>query len=188
MKELDLKLFKGLKPCEDGYEFVLELKTTDLKVIFEKLKEHNADWANWLLVRLLSNKNKVQYAIYAAEQVIHIFEARYPTDNRPRQEIDFAKAHVLSAETVLAAARAAARDAARAAVLDAARAAARETDRAARAVAGAAWAAVGAARAAWVAAWEAAGAARDAAGAAAGDEVNSKILDYGLKLLEEQND
>ena len=40
------------------------------------------------------------------------------------------------------------------------------------------------------AAWDVAKAAWDArdAGAAAGDEVNSKILDYGLKLLEEQND
>ena len=134
---------------------------------------------------MLNNKNKVQYAIYAAEQVIHIFEARYPTDNRPRQAIEFAKAHVLSAETVLAAARAAARDAARAAVLDAVLDAARAAvlaARTARDAARAAW------EAAWDAAWDAAGDAREAAGAAAGDEVNSKILDYGLKLLEGQND
>lgn len=63
--------------------------STDKQLL--KLIEVRADWANWLMVRILSKENKIRYAIYAAEQVLHIFEEKYPTDNRPREAILQAK-------------------------------------------------------------------------------------------------
>ena len=41
------------------------------------------------------NKNqKVQYAIFAAEKVIYLFENKYPDDGRPRKAIEAAKKYV----------------------------------------------------------------------------------------------
>jgi hypothetical protein len=100
-----------------------------------------------------------------AENVLHVFETKYPNDKRPRLAIE-AKRKFIKGEInkdKLTAASAVARDAAgaaSAAAWDAARDAARD----------AAWGAVSAARAAWAAARDAArgaaSVARDAAGAA----------------------
>ena len=86
------------------------------------------------------------YAADCAEHVLHIYESKYPDDNRPRKAIETARGHANgeTTEEELAAARDAARDAARAAAWAAAWDAARA--------------------AAWAAAWDA---ARDAARAAA---------------------
>ena len=53
----------------------------------------NADsvsWGNWLIVRCMTYKQYVSYAIYAAKQGLDIFEKKYPKDKRPRQAIDAA--------------------------------------------------------------------------------------------------
>jgi len=55
-------------------------------------KEKHWPWANWLIVRAMNRKQYLNYAIFAAEQVIHIWEKRYPEDSRPRQAINAAKA------------------------------------------------------------------------------------------------
>ena len=52
------------------------------------------DWANWLVVRLMTHDQQIMYAIYAAEQVIEIYEARYPNDTRPRNAIQAAKTYM----------------------------------------------------------------------------------------------
>jgi len=67
----------------DGIELCLQLINSN---DFEKLK-----WANWLITRFMSRKQKLEYAIYAAELVLHIFEEKYPKDDRPRKAISAAK-------------------------------------------------------------------------------------------------
>ena len=47
-------------------------------------------WANWLLARLLNRPNQIRYAVYAAKQVLSIYEKKYPTDKRPRAAIQAA--------------------------------------------------------------------------------------------------
>ena len=42
----------------------------------------------------MKRKQCIQYAIYAAEQVIDIFEKEYPDDKRPRKAIDAAKLYL----------------------------------------------------------------------------------------------
>jgi hypothetical protein len=151
--------------------------------------EESLSWANWLIVRLMTRKQYLQYAVFAAEQVIHIHEKNYPEDNTVRACIEAAKsviendtaenrqkataawaaawdaAWAAARDAAWAAAWDAARDAAWAAAWDAARAAARDAARAA------AWDA--ARDAAWAAAWD-----------AAWDAMLKKILNYGLELIE----
>ena len=116
--------------CADGvkwYSGYARTDTTDgLEVITALMAEDKFDWANWLIVRLMEKKQYVAYAVYSAEQVVDIFESKYPNDNRPRLAIEAAKA-VLAGDSAAtrAAARAAADAATRAA--DAAAYAARES-------------------------------------------------------------
>src|SRR3990167_6181615 len=98
--------------CPDGvrwYEGYAKTDTTDgPEVITALMTADKFAWANWLIVRLMDKKQYVDYAIYSAEQVVDIFESKYPNDDRPRLAIEAAK-------TVLAGDSAATRAAARAA-------------------------------------------------------------------------
>jgi hypothetical protein len=165
--------------CVEGKDWVAENSPeTDGVELVKKLMAAHLDWANWLIVRIMTRPQYLAYAIFAAEQVIEIYEKQYPNDKRPRNAIKAAK-KVLAKDTPSN--RAAARDAWAAAgdAAGAAAKAARAAAKAARDASGAAWTAAGAAGdAAWAAA-KAAGAARDA--------MQTKILNYGLSLLEAIN-
>jgi hypothetical protein len=183
---------KEQSPCEEGWikllSFLNKIEADDepleLKTILESNGTADTIWA----LRAVEDYDKEIHLMAAdfAESVLHIFEEKYPEDNRPRKAINAARdfANGLITAEQLDAAEAAAWDA-RAAAGDAA-----EAVRAARAVwttAGdAAWAAAeaaaraaseaaarDAARAAWAVAGAvagaAAGAARDATRAAAWD-------------------
>ena len=79
--------------CESGYQWWLDHgNPSDVIQTLRKLTEDNHnDWANWVIVRVMTHEQKVQYAIFAAEQVIDIFEKKYPSDDRPRKAIEAAK-------------------------------------------------------------------------------------------------
>lgn len=47
--------------------------------------------AYWLIIKVMNKKQSVQYAIFAAEQVINIFEKEYAEDKGPRNAIEAAK-------------------------------------------------------------------------------------------------
>ena len=85
--------------CEDGMDWFDRFGKSDSVLVMEGLlSESKLDWANWLIVRLLNRKDKIRYAIFAAEQVISLFEKKCPKDKRPRNAIDAAKA-VLKKDT-----------------------------------------------------------------------------------------
>lgn len=63
-------------------------------VVSDLMKVDKLSWANWLIVRLMDKPQRVRYAIFAAEQVLSIFERKYPKDDRPRKAIEAAKAWV----------------------------------------------------------------------------------------------
>jgi hypothetical protein len=165
--------------CPDGktwFNAQTEINGKKIIVNFIAANAH-LDWANWLICRMFTHKQNVKYAIFAAEQVLELFEKKYPDDTRPRQAIEAART-VLKINSVKT--RAAA-DAAGDAAGEAARAAAWAVARdAAWAVARATGVAADAARdSAWAAARDAAW----AAGVAAGKAVQIKILNYGLSLI-----
>ena len=82
--------------CLDGKNwFKAQEENNGVKIIEKLINENQSDWANWLVVRLMpTHKMKIQYAVFAAEQVIDIFEKKYPDDKRPRQAIEAAKAYI----------------------------------------------------------------------------------------------
>jgi len=174
------EFLKEENACRSGYEWWLSncegLSNQDQ---IKKLAEHRNDWANWLLVRVLPYKQRIMYAVFAAEQVIDIYEKKYPDNKKPRLAIEAAKKCIKNPSSKNK------KDAAYAA--DAADDAAYATAYAAAAAA-AAYAAYAAAYAAY-AADDAAYAAAAAAYAAADDaayarkEMQGKIINYGISLL-----
>ena len=78
--------------CEDGLTWFLGQNATCLDTIIPKLlNKGHFDWANWTLTHAMTHRQQVQYALFAAEQVIELYEKQYPGDDRPRNAIESAK-------------------------------------------------------------------------------------------------
>jgi len=146
------------QPCKEAIEWWDHRWSDSFKILDNLIQEDKFSWANWFVVRLMNHKQKIRYAIYDAEQVIDIYEKKYPDDKRPRQAIKAAKNYLKNPSKKN-------KDAANAAA------------HAANATAYAAYAAVYAVYAA-----NAANAAAYAAYAA----MKKKILKYGIKILKEK--
>jgi hypothetical protein len=163
------EFLKEKHACEDGFDWWVEncegLSNTEQ---IEKLAKHRNDWANWLLTRVLPYKQRVMYAVFAAEQVIDIFEKKHPNNKAPRLAIEAAKKCIDDPSEKNKKAAAAYADAADAAAY-AAYAAYAAAD------AAAAYAAAAYAAAAYAAAYEK-------------KEMQYKILNYGISLLEDIED
>ena len=156
--------------CAEGVAWLLGQEERDFVKVLKKLirtgEREKLEWANWTIVRGMEYKQYVAYGIFAAEQVLELFEKKYPEDKRPRVAIEAVKKCLSDpSEKNKAAAGAAARAAWTAGTAGAA-----------------AWTAGAAARAAWTAAWAAGAAAR----AVARDAMKIKILKHGITLLKEK--
>ena len=91
------KWLNSKNACESGVQYVTEQKLIGLdgKDFVKKLiKLEKLGYADWLVVRLMTHKQQIRYAIYAAEQVIKIYEDKYPDDKRPKEAIEAAKAYL----------------------------------------------------------------------------------------------
>jgi len=205
MIKITIKYLKSIDACVDGVKWWRGLKTTDLKTILGTAIASNdptiIEYGNWLICRVFTHEQKVKYAVFAARQVLDIYEKKHPEDTAPRKAIEAAEKWLVTptADAAANAAVDASANAARAAA-DAAYAAAHTAD----ASTNAAYAvnAANAARAAAYAAYTAANAAYAAANAAraanavytaraavhAADAavkgMKIKIMTYGLTLLE----
>ena len=186
------------RACVDGVDYYNTLNETDaVKIMDQLLSDKKLNFANWTICHLLKKEDKVRYAIFAARQVLPLWEKEYPC------EAVIWKNWAENPTADRAAARAA-------------RAADRAADRDARAAwdaasdARAAWTARAVSTAAWAAAWAAASAtcavsaadmaaraadmadraAVSAARAAAWDtawyDMKLKIIQYGLGLFKEE--
>ena len=109
------KQLKDWSACADGYKWacgILKDKPMEFKKFLKITADHRLDWANWVIVRVMTYDQYVSYAVYAAEQVIDIYENKYPNDKRPRLAIEAAKNCIGLKGAAARAARAAAWDAA----------------------------------------------------------------------------
>ena len=178
MQKLNIQWAKDHGACNGAIKWIENNhpgKELDFKdVINGLIGADKTKWANWTVTRLLDHKQQVQYAVFAAEQVISMHEKQY-TDDRPRKAINAAKNWI---ENPCEETRTAAYAAYAAYAADAAAGAA---DTAADAAAYAAYAAGTAAGAAPGAAAYAAYAAAYAA--ADRKEMLVKIINYGVSLL-----
>lgn len=76
------------KACPEGRKWFLNQPQVKLDAILMKLlEEGHCDWANWVIVRFMSNTQKVVYAAFAAKQVLSLFEEKYPRDKSARKAI-----------------------------------------------------------------------------------------------------
>ena len=191
------KFLKEQSACMNGMKW---FKRYDgdceiISLLHALIADNKHDYANWLIVRCMSKKQYVSYAIFAAEQVLDIYERQYPDDKRPRAAIEKAREYLqlktqdAAAYAAYAATAATAAYAAYAAAYAVANAAADAAYAAAYAAyaATAATAAAYAANAAYAAADAAADAAAYAANAAADDRkaIRERVLRYGIELLKE---
>ena len=159
--------------CLEGIDWFEAQSETDGVALVKKLvAEKRHGWAQWLIVLIMTRPQYLDYALFAAEQVLPIYEQQYPGDDKPRLAINAARKCIANDTP---------------ANRDAAGAAARAAGAAARAAGAAAWAARDAAWAARAAAG-AAGAAAGAAGAAARDAMHETILNHGLEVLTEKTE
>ena len=91
-KTITVNWLNKIKACSDAVEaFKNQKETNSIKVVQGAMKINRFNWANFLIVRLMNRKQKIQYAIFASESVIDIYEKKYPGDNRPRNAIEAAK-------------------------------------------------------------------------------------------------
>jgi len=208
--KLTKEWLKEKEACWDGYKWACEnILGLEPKDVIDKLIEAGKlQWGNWYITKIMTHIQLIQYAVFAAEQVIDVFEKKHPNDKRPRAAIEAAKKYIENpnddnnrvAADAAYAAYAADVAAYAAYAADAADAAADAADAAAYAAYAAAYAAY-AADAADAAAY-AARAARDAARAvdaayaaaraaravdaayAAYDEILVKILRNGIEILQ----
>ena len=101
-----MKITKGMlrefSACTDGYRWFLENfpqgEAGHRELIEKLIASKRLDDANWLLSHIMTRKQRMAYAIFAAEQVIGIYEKEYPGDARPRNAIEAAK-EVLNHDT-----------------------------------------------------------------------------------------
>ena len=87
-----LRELKKQRACKEGIDWIKGQKDKSVKSLFiQALKEKKYQDINWAISRLLKKDDKTRYAIYAAEQVLSIFEKEYPKDKRPRLAIKAAE-------------------------------------------------------------------------------------------------
>jgi len=167
-KTITKEWLREKRACAEGYDwFVRQHARDEVKVLEHLIAEEKFDWANWLIVRRMARPQYLQYAVFAAEKVIDIFEKKYPNDKRPREAIEAARKCI---EDDTQENRAYAADAAAYAY-------------AYDAAAYAAYAAADAAAYAYAYDAAAYAAAYAAADAAARTEMRKRILSYGISLL-----
>ncbi len=92
-KRITAKFLHRLGACSEAVaEFKRRAERDTTKILRLLIQEKHWDWFSWFAPRLMTHKQKVQWAIFCAEQVLDIFENQYPKDARPRNAIKAAKA------------------------------------------------------------------------------------------------
>jgi len=96
------ELIASFAPCKDRHNNYLKYYKGKSFTIqqFMGLKNISHSDKMWVGVRLLSDKDRPLYAAAVAESVLHIFEAKYPNDDRPRKIIEALRAGVVVVDAI----------------------------------------------------------------------------------------
>jgi hypothetical protein len=111
--KLTREMITAHHPCTDGLLWYDKHGCDDLRKTLIDVNVVNPRWASWLYIRLMSKPQRVELAIFAAEQVLPIFERKYTEDKRPFKAIEAAKNWLIKQNDAAAYAAAAAAAAAR---------------------------------------------------------------------------
>ena len=96
---ISIKSLKEMNACKYGIEWYNKNKKKTMLETLNQTDNESINYCNWYITKVLNKDNKNRYAIYAAEQVIDIYENKYPNDDRPRKAIEAAK-NYLNNQTV----------------------------------------------------------------------------------------
>ena len=90
---ITLEFLKEKRACSEAIEYFNKqnLSLDAIGWVEHLIKIDNLDWANWFIVRCMSYKQRISYAVYAAKQVLPIYEKKHPKDKRPRKTIEAAE-------------------------------------------------------------------------------------------------
>ena len=98
---ITLQWFKEQNAPKDLYAwavgaFSIQTPINSVTLIQNLLTANKPDWANYVLVRILTHTQKIQYGIFAAEIVEPVFSNAYPNDGRLTEAISASKAYLVS--------------------------------------------------------------------------------------------
>ena len=96
--KITIEQMEKLGACEEGIEWLKNQKDYELSALVKSAIAGGLPsmrFANWGLVRVMTDKQKRQYALFAARSVLPIFEKRSPEDKRPRRAIEAAEAFLI---------------------------------------------------------------------------------------------
>ena len=96
---ISIKSLKEMNACKYGIEWYNKNKKKTMLETLNQTDNESINYCNWYITKVLNKDNKNRYAIYAAEQVIDIYENKYPNDDGPRKAIEAAK-NYLNNQTV----------------------------------------------------------------------------------------
>jgi len=92
-----MRIIEKLKRCnvfEARIKWIEKQKGKSIDEFFRQaLKEGRHKDVNWAITKLLRKENKIRYAVFAAKQVVGIFEKKCP-DKRPRLAIQAAEEYL----------------------------------------------------------------------------------------------
>lgn len=89
--EITDEWIKQKSPCKEALEWWSKKNKEPVDILEELIAAKKYSWANWFIVRVMTYHDYVSYAVYAAEQVVGIYEKKYPEDKRPRLAIEAAR-------------------------------------------------------------------------------------------------
>ena len=90
-KKITNRWLLQLEAPEGLIEWIKNKKERDPLKILRLLTKDNADQIVWLITKIMQDKDCIAYAVYAAEQIIDIYEEQYPGNKRLRVAIEAAK-------------------------------------------------------------------------------------------------
>ena len=76
--------------CQDGIDWFMTRPETDARALmFAAVDDGHSDYARWLMQEMITTKEQaVKIAVFAAEQVIDVFEDKQPDNGNPRKAIE----------------------------------------------------------------------------------------------------
>jgi hypothetical protein len=87
--QITKEFLRSLDPCIDGFEWWCAKYGESVELSeFVKAADENWDYVRWLSVRCLTHKSQVKFAVWCAEQVVHLYTGHSDT---PQKAIDAAK-------------------------------------------------------------------------------------------------
>ena len=73
--------------CADGYDWwLMNCEGLSDKKQLKKIAKQNFKWMIWVLVKLMTYKQQIMFAVFIAMLVLPEFEKEHPADKRPRKD------------------------------------------------------------------------------------------------------